>query len=101
MLSIDSEVQKAAQNALRYGIEIAHRSGDGRVNGGAAVALDVKTGEVIALASYPTYDPKIWSGGISQKNYQELSRAAANYPLINKADEGLYPTGSTFKAVTP
>ena len=99
VLSIDSKVQKAAQNALRYGIEIAHQSGNGRANGGAAVALDAKTGEVIAMASFPTYDPKIWSDGISQEDYQQLSRPAANYPLINKADEGLYPTGSTFKAV--
>jgi penicillin-binding protein 2 len=99
VLSIDSEVQKAAQRALRYGIEIAHQNGNGRANGGAAVALDARTGEVIAMASYPAYDPSIWSGGISQKNYRQLSRPAANYPLINKADAGLYPPGSTFKAV--
>lgn len=99
VLSIDSEVQRAAQNALRYGIEIARQSGTGGANGGAAVALDAKTGEAIAMASYPTYDPEIWSGGISQKDYRQLSRPAANYPLVNKADEGLYPTGSTFKVV--
>lgn len=99
VLSIESGVQRAAQNALRYGIQLAHKTGSKHANGGAAVVLDAKTGEVIALASDPTYDPKIWAGGISQKNYAKLSRPAANYPLIDKAVAGLYPTGSTFKVV--
>jgi penicillin-binding protein 2 len=99
VLSIENGVQKAAQNALAYGIQLAHQSGSRRANGGAAVVLDVKSGEVIAMASDPTYDPKIWAGGISERDYRKLAAAGANHPLINKAAAGLYPTGSTFKVV--
>jgi penicillin-binding protein 2 len=99
VLSIENGVQKAAQNALAYGIQLAHQSGSGRANGGAAVVLDAKSGEVIAMASDPTYDPRIWAGGITAKDFKKLAAAGANHPLIDKADAGLYPTGSTFKVV--
>jgi penicillin-binding protein 2 len=99
VVSLDSRVQRTAQSALRYGIDIARRNGEPGANGGAAVVLDAKTGAVIALASDPAYDANVWSGGISEGDFEELSRPAANYPLIDRADEGLYPTGSTFKAV--
>ena len=50
-LSIDSKVQRAAENAVNYGINLAHPDGKVRANGGAAVVLDAHTGEVIAMAS--------------------------------------------------
>ena len=99
VVSLDSRVQRTAQSALRYGIDIARRNGEPGANGGAAVVLDAKSGAVIALASDPSYDANVWSGGISEGDFRKLSRPAANYPLIDRADEGLYPTGSTFKAV--
>jgi penicillin-binding protein 2 len=99
VVSLDSRVQRAAQSALRYGIDIARHTGNPGANGAAAVVLEAESGAVIALASAPTYDANVWSGGITTRDFEGLSRPAANYPLINRADEGLYPTGSTFKAV--
>ena len=99
VVSLDSRVQRSAQNALRYGIDIARQSGEPDAGGGAAVVLDAKSGAVIAMASDPTYDANVWSGGIAERDFEDLSRPEANYPLIDRADEGLYPTGSTFKAV--
>ena len=97
--SIDTKVQKAAQNALIAGINLAHANGELSANGGAAVVLDAKTGEVVAMASYPTYDPKLWVGGISTKHFKQLARKSANYPLIDRVDEVGYAVGSTFKPI--
>jgi penicillin-binding protein 2 len=99
VLTLDSKVQRAAQNAILYGIQLAHASGKTSANGGAAVVLDAKTGAVIALASYPTFDPSVWVGGISQKHLDALGLPAANAPLLNRVDAGLYPVGSTFKII--
>ena len=63
---------------------------------GAAVALNPKTGEVLAMVSKPTYDPNNLEAAISAAN----SGGASNSPLINRATNGLYPPGSTFKVVT-
>jgi penicillin-binding protein A len=67
---------------------------------GAAVALDPKTGRILAMASAPTYDPNL-----VEKNFAAITRrrtAACSYsaPLLNRATQGLYPPGSTFKVVT-
>ncbi len=49
------------------------------------------------MASYPDYDPSIWVGGISNTDFAELNSETSNYPLFNRAINGLYPAGSTFK----
>jgi penicillin-binding protein 2 len=98
--TIDAKVQSAAQKALVKGIQIAHSSGDPAANGGAAVVMDVHTGQVIAMASYPTYDPKVWVGGLSQKDYKKLSAGSANYPLLNRPTQEAIAVGSTFKPIT-
>ncbi len=87
VLSIDAELQRFAYQRLSE-----ERSA-------SAVVMDVKTGEVYALASYPTFDPNYFTGGISQERYEEL-RSNITLPLINKAVAGQYPPGSTFKMVT-
>jgi penicillin-binding protein 2 len=99
MLTLDARVQAKAEQALRYGIELAHRTRNWAANGGAAVALDVKTGAVLAMASYPSFDPDVWVGGLSDEEWKALSRPAANQPLVSKAYQGQYAAGSTFKAV--
>ena len=70
--TLDAKVQEAAQDALVEDISLAHRDGQYNANGGAAVVLDVRNGEVLAMASYPTYDPAVWVGGISEKEYKSL-----------------------------
>jgi penicillin-binding protein 2 len=67
---------------------------------GAAVVLDPRTGAVRAMASYPTFSPKDFVGGISQAKYQTLTNPANFTPLVNRATEGQYAPGSTFKMVS-
>jgi len=97
--TIDAKVQATAEEALRYAVDLAHSDGRYRAAGAAALVLDVKTGEVIAMASYPTFDPNVWVGGISPKDYKQLVDKQANYPQLNRAIMEQKAVGSTFKAV--
>jgi len=97
--TLDAKVQAKAEEALRYAIDLAHSDGRYKAAGGAALVLDVKTGEVIAMASFPTFDPKVWVGGISTKDYKQLADPHANRPLLNRAIQEQKAVGSTFKVV--
>ncbi len=88
-LSIDLSVQKAGQKAL---------AGYGKP--GAFVAMDPKTGEVIGLGSSPGFDPNVFAKGVKRSVYKSLTSSANGAPLANRATQGLYPTGSTFKLIT-
>ena len=96
-LSIDAKVQRAAENAVNYGIDLAHANNELRADGGAAVVLDVHTGAVIAMASEPTFDPAWFVGGLSAKHWKKLN--VATTPLLDRTIQGVYPMGSTFKVV--
>ncbi|HEY5386964.1 MAG TPA: penicillin-binding protein 2 [Thermoleophilia bacterium] len=97
--TIDAKVQAKTEEALRYAIDLAHSGGKYKAAGGAALVLDVKTGEVVAMASYPTFDPTVWVGGISTKDYKKLADPHANRPLLNRAIQEQKAVGSTFKVV--
>lgn len=97
ILTIDSDLQKAAEDAVVEGIQRAHQEGNTEAAGGAVLALDPHNGEILAMASYPYYDPSLWVGGIEQSAYGELTDEEAGRPLFNRAVNGLYPAGSTFK----
>jgi penicillin-binding protein 2 len=99
VLTIDSDLQEAAEDALVEGIQSAHSADPpfAKAAGGAVVAMDPRTGEVLAMASYPDYDPSLWVGGMSATKYAELKASQAHYPLFNRVIDGLYPAGSTFK----
>lgn len=84
-LTIDSRLQKAAYEAF----------GD---ESGAAVVLDVRTGEILAIVSAPAFDPNLFTNGISYKHWNALLNNERS-PLINKAVSGQYSPGSTFKVV--
>ncbi len=99
-LTIDIEVQKVAEQALADALAEAHRQNFKKAKAGAAVVVDVKTGEVLAMASAPTYDPATFLGGISQAEWTRLTDKASEYPLNNRAVMAAYPPASTFKAVT-
>jgi penicillin-binding protein 2 len=88
-LSLDLNVQEAAQQALA--------GGTGR---GAFAVMDVDNGEVLALGSQPSFDPNIFTKPLSQKRLDALSSEELGKPLFNRAIQGGYPTGSTFKLVT-
>ena len=98
--TLDVEVQAAAEEALRTGISLAHSADQYAANGGAAVVLDVRNGDILGMASYPTYDPSVWVGGISTKDYKQLTKKSANNPMINRPISEAKAVGSTFKAVT-
>ena len=103
-LTLDVRLQRAAERALREGISLAHANEDWYANGGAIVALDPKDGEVLAMASNPTYKPSLWVGRTDSKKLAPLlnERAArdANHPALNRVTMGVYPPGSTWKPVT-
>jgi penicillin-binding protein 2 len=98
--TLDVDVQAAAEEALRTGISLAHADGKVAANGGAAVVLDVRNGDILGMASYPTYDPDVWVGGISTKDYKRLIDKQANNPMLVRPIMEAKAVGSTFKAVT-
>ena len=97
--SLDVKVQEGAEEALRYGIHLAQTGGSPAANGGAAVVLDARNGEVVAMASYPSFDPAEWVGGISTKDYKKYTKKSANVPLLNRAIQESKAVGSTFKPI--
>ena len=99
VLTIDARIQRAAETAVRSGIALAHANSFPQANAGAAVVMDARSGALLAMASYPSYNPAWFSGGISAKHMAQLLRPQADDPLLNRAIAGQYPTGSTFKVV--
>jgi penicillin-binding protein 2 len=107
-LTIDLDVQRLAERALADGIVRARRRTDRERRGtgrfaapaGAVVVLDPRTGALRAVASYPTFEPDAFVGGIATGNYAALLDPAAHAPLINRAVQSAYPPGSVFKIVT-
>jgi penicillin-binding protein 2 len=87
-LSIDSAVQEAGEAAMAE-----------RGLPGGFVTMDVHTGEIIALGSYPTFEPAFFAKPLTQRKVEETYRNPAA-PLTDRAIAGLYPTGSTFKPIT-
>jgi penicillin-binding protein 2 len=103
-LTLDMRLQRAAEEALTYGIGLAHENEDWAANGGAIVALDPSDGAVLAMASSPTYKPSVFVGRGDPEKLAPLidegTARDANYPGLNRAIAGLYPPGSTWKPVT-
>lgn len=103
--SLSLPLQQLAEQSLVQGIAKARTGVDqygrpNRVTSGAVVVLDPTNGNVLAMASAPTYDPNIWTGGISRADYARLIAAQANDPLISRATDGQFSPGSTFKVVS-
>lgn len=100
-LTIDYRLQKVATealistiNALNRGTLIGRNVDDAR--SGTVVVLDCKTGETLAMVSYPSYNNNLFVGGISRNAWNEISDNALN-PMYNRAISGLYSPGSTYK----
>jgi penicillin-binding protein 2 len=103
-LTIDISLQRATERACRYGIRLAHEDNHWLADGCAIVALNPNDGEVLAMASYPTFKPSVFVGRTRPKKLAPLLNPTVakqdNYPGLNRAIAGLYPPGSTFKPVT-
>lgn len=104
-LSIDGRVQQVAVQALEQGRAAARHTFDKvthqnfKAPAGSAVVEDPNNGQIIALATDPSYDPSWFVGGISQAHYNTL-RNNPNDPLLDRSIQGQYAPGSTFKLVT-
>ncbi|SMD10534.1 penicillin-binding protein 2 [Sporomusa malonica] len=98
VLTIDANLQKATEEALNVQVEASRKMGQ-PAKGGAVVALDVKTGGVLVMASTPAFDPNIFAGGITSKDWNQLI-TNSNHPLNNRALQNSYPPASVFKIVT-
>ena len=103
-LTIDVGLQRAAERALRHGIERAKEDKQWNANGGAIVAIDPRDGAILALASNPTYKPSVYVGRVDPKKLEPLIdpkiAKERNYPGFNRAIAGQYPPGSSFKPLT-
>ena len=102
VLTIDSSLQQVTETSLENCINKIKNGGFSQrydAQGGTAVVMNVNTGEVLATASYPTFEPQWFVGGISQENWAYL-RDDTRHPQINKATQSTYEPGSTFKMVT-
>ena len=104
--SIDARVQAVAEDQLRQAILRARATTDPRTrvpfaaDSGSVVVMDPTNGRVIAMASYPSYDPSIWTGGITLPEQQALFGDKSGAPTVFRAIAGEYAPGSTFKVVS-
>jgi len=102
VLTIDANLQAITEKALKDTIENAKSISDTAKDSdaGAIVVMNVKTGEVLALASYPYYDPANFVGGIDPQIWNSYLDKKNNDPLMNRAIGGTYAPGSTYKMVS-
>lgn len=96
-LTLDAHLQKAAEDAIDRQTRTLAHSGM-FPTGASAVAIDPNTGAVLAMVSWPTYDPNRFSKGISSKDWNEIINNK-NHPMQNRVISSMYPPGSLFKVI--
>ena len=102
VLTIDANLQQVTETALANCVEKIKNGGFAKTydaKGGAAVVMDVNTGDVLSMASYPTYEPE-WFVGTLETDKWNYMNDSETHPLLNKAIQGTYEPGSTFKMIT-
>ena len=97
--SLDVRLQAATEKALKDAV-LRGRANGYTSDSGAAVVMDIKTGRILALASYPTYDPNAWERGLTVQQASDLFSEKKSVPALNRALQGLFAPASTFKAVS-
>lgn len=93
-LTIDSRVQRAGEQAIARG------SSGIPTHGSAFVAMDINTGEIHGLGSYPNFDPSVFTGVLKPSEYKRISSKANGTPIVNRAVQSQYAPGSTFKPIS-
>ncbi len=102
ILTLDANLQRITETALEANIQKIRAGGFGKVyeaKSGSCVVMNVKTGEVLAMASYPNYNPKLFVKGISTSDWNNYTSDSLK-PLINKSVQNSYAPGSIFKMVS-
>ena len=97
--SVDVRLQAGVESALSDAVRRARSSGY-PADSGAAVVMDIRNGQILAMASYPTYDPNSWEKGLSVKDARALFSEKNNVPALSRPLQGLFAPASTFKTVS-
>ena len=97
--SLDVRLQASAEKALKDAV-LRGRANGYTSDSGAAVVMDVRNGRILALASYPTYDPNSWEKGLTVQQAEDLFSEKKSVPALNRALQGLFAPASTFKVVS-
>lgn len=100
VLTLDADIQKAAEDSLSSTIKRLQEHGKPDCFGGCAIAMDVTNGEIIAMASAPSFSPNMFVGGISSDDWDMLSSKSSHNPLLNRGIGGQYPSASTIKPLS-
>lgn len=103
--SIDAKLQSVVERELVAAIIRARsgtvdKKGARKADAGAAVVMDVTNGRILAIASYPTYDPNIWEQGITAKQAKDLYSAKTGVPALSRALQGTFAPASAFKVIS-
>ena len=95
-LTLDLKIQRACEEGISQGLEIAKRLGY-KATAGSCICMDCTNGEVLGMASNPTFDPSVFVGGVSSDAWNELNADDGGRPLMNRAIAGEYMSASTIK----
>ncbi|WP_085830330.1 penicillin-binding protein 2 [Collinsella vaginalis] len=98
-LTLSLKIQQACEEAIQLGIEAAKNAGDA-ADAGACICMDVTNGEILGMASYPTFDPSVFIGGVSAADWAVLNSEDGGTPMVNRAISGQYMSASTIKALS-
>lgn len=99
VLNINAALQAVVERELAASIARGKASGH-RADSGASIVMDVNTGRILAMASYPTYDPNIWENGITVAQAKNLFSEKSAVPALSRAIQGTFSPASTFKVVS-
>ncbi len=100
VLTLDPKIQQACESGLARAIKAAVDTGYRDCKTGAIVCMDCTNGEILGMASAPTFSPPVFIGGISNDDWNELNSEQSEYPLLNRAIQGQYCSASTIKPFT-
>jgi penicillin-binding protein 2 len=97
--SINARLQRDAESVLAAAIQRTQAQGNAAATTGAAVVMTT-TGRIVAMASYPTYNPAVWNHGLPESEFRRLFGSRHSEPILNRATQGEYSPGSTWKVTT-
>ncbi|QWT17061.1 penicillin-binding protein 2 [Collinsella sp. zg1085] len=98
-LTISLKIQQACEEAIQLGIKTGIATGNA-ADAGAVLCMDCTNGEILGLASYPSFDPSVFIGGVSQADWERLNGDNSGTPMVNRAISGQYMSASTIKALS-